>query len=104
MGIAVDDLVIVECTWFALVCITAQIAGIDILGQKAPLHTRREACATTAAQTSFFDNVNYVGGGLFCDGNAERLVAFMLDVDIEIRNVWYVIITQDDVFGDWRHK
>ncbi len=104
MGIAVDDLVIVECTWFALVCITAQVTGIDILGQKAPLDARREACATATAQTSFFDNVNNVGGGLFCDGNAERLVAFMLDVDIEVRNVGYVIITHDDVFGNWWHK
>jgi hypothetical protein len=54
MRIAIDDLVVIECTWFGLVCVTAEVAGVDIFGQKAPFDPSGEpsAAAPGSARTA----------------------------------------------------
>jgi CO/xanthine dehydrogenase Mo-binding subunit len=61
------------------------------------------AGAAAAAQASVLHHLHHVGGGLLFDGRAQRLIAAVLEVDVEIRDVGDVEVAQDDMLGQWGH-
>ena len=49
------------------------------------------------------DDLHDVGGRLLFDSHAQRFVAAMFQVDIEVGDIFDIAVAQHDMFRQWRH-
>ena len=76
MGIALNELAVLERAWLALVRVATEIArALVVLGQESPFHAGREACAASPPEPRFHHCGGDLGWRHFPHDLAERLVA-----------------------------
>src|SRR5919199_402522 len=102
MRVVVDDLVVVEGSRLRLVRVADQVLREDILGDEAPLHARGEACSPATAQPRGFDLIDHRIRLHRGKDRARRLVAAVLEVDLDLPDVRDHTVAQDDIFFEQR--
>src|SRR5512147_2058657 len=95
MGIPLDELAVFERAWFALVCVTAEVAGaLIIFGEESPLHAGREAGASAAPEPRLDDQLRDIARGNLAQDLPQCLVAarfFVVDERARITRLQHIL-------------
>src|SRR6266480_1952180 len=102
VGVFLHNHAVFKSAWFAFICITAKVARLVVLGEKAPLHTCRKTCSTAPTQPRFLDQFNQFIWLIFFDRPAKCFIPPVLTIAIECIQSGHIYVFCNDEF--WHTK